>query len=144
MGEAINFFNEDVTVTLKGKRVLRKWLNDCATEEGVKVGALNYIFCSDSYLLAMNRRYLNHDTFTDIITFPMTDTPKDISGDIFISFERVRENAREYGVAVSDELARVMVHGMLHLLGLDDKTATQKKRMRSMENQYLEKLNRLK
>lgn len=101
------------------------------------IGSINFIFCTDAYLHEMNVKYLNHDTYTDVITFDYTENPPEISGDIFISSERVRENAKQFGTTFVMELHRVMIHGLLHLAGFDDKTAREQQQMRSKEDYYL-------
>ncbi len=106
-------------------------------QEGYAVGDLQIIFCSDEQLLALNRQYLKHDTLTDVITFNYNDEFDDIAGDIFISHERVQENACKYGVTVSAELHRVIIHGVLHLLGYNDATADEIRTIRDKENYYL-------
>ncbi len=137
----VNFFSEGVNFILKDKTLLRSWLIQCAFAEKKKIGTLNYIFCSDIHLKKINNRYLNHNYFTDIITFPDTEqTGKLTGGDIFISIERVKENARAYNVTFTEELHRVMVHGLLHLCGHEDKTVQHQKRMRKLEDFYLERL----
>ncbi len=120
----INFFSENIPFTLSKKTLIRSWLLKCAKSEKQTISELNYIFCSDNYLKKINKQFLNHNYFTDVITFP-TSTPNDktISGDIFISIDRVRDNAKTYGVKINDELHRVMVHGLLHLCGYGDKTS---------------------
>lgn len=105
--------------------------------ESKEAGMLQYIFCDDAYLLEMNQKFLDHDTLTDIITFDYTEDLGALSGDIFISLERVKENAIAYDVSFEEELMRVMIHGVLHLLGEKDGTAEEKERMRSRENYYL-------
>lgn len=137
----IFFFTESINFTLKNKKHLRSWLIKCAANEKQNISELNYIFCSDNYLRKINKQFLNHDYFTDIITFP-TSTPgdKNISGDIFISIDRVRDNAKSYGVRINEELHRVMVHGLLHLCGYGDKTAAEVKVMRGKEAECLGKL----
>lgn len=137
----INFFSENIPFTLSNKTLIRSWLLKCAAREKQTISELNYIFCSDNYLRKINKQFLNHDYFTDIITFPTT-TPgdKNISGDIFISIDRVRDNAKSYGVSVNEELHRVMVHGLLHLCGYGDKGASQIKTMRAKENFYLKRI----
>jgi len=101
------------------------------------IGAINYIICTDKTLLEINNQYLKHDYYTDIITFDQSDDPKIITGDIYISLERVKENAKNYRVVWAQELHRVMVHGILHLLGYRDKTEQEKSTIRSRENFYL-------
>lgn len=134
---AIHFFEEDITFKPKNKAALRQWLKHTVNAEGFRLKELNYIFCSDAYLLQINRQYLDHDTYTDIITFDNAEQEKTIVGDIFISVERVRENAAKFKVTEAAELHRVMVHGALHLLGYPDKTAESKKIMTQKEDEYL-------
>lgn len=108
-------------------------------EEGAEVERVDYIFCVDAYLIELNRAYLNHDTFTDILTFTLSPAGEAITSEIYISVERVRENAGKYGVSFETELHRVMIHGLLHLCGYEDGTPKQKKQMRSKEDYYLGK-----
>lgn len=138
---AIHFFEEDVAFKPKNKKLLRAWLNSVVQAEGFKLKELNYIFCSDAYLLQINQQYLDHDTYTDIITFDNSEQEKVIVGDIFISVERIRENAAKFNVPEAAELQRVMVHGALHLLGYPDKTPAAKKIMTGKEDEYLGKIN---
>ena len=133
----INFFNEDISFTLKRKTDIRKWILDTIISEGYVLEELNFIFCSDEYLLRMNKQYLDHDTYTDVITFDNSDTPKTITGDIFISIDRIRENASEFKRSFHNELCRVMIHGSLHLLGYPDKTKAAKTLMTAKEDLYL-------
>lgn len=133
----IRFFNEEITLKLAQKVELREWLMATAAAEGSKIKELSFVFCSDAYLLEMNQSYLNHDTYTDIITFDTGEKPGLIMGDIFISIERVRENAKAFGVNERDELHRVMIHGLLHLLGYGDKSKAEKEKMTERENHYL-------
>jgi rRNA maturation RNase YbeY len=135
----IAFLTEDITFELKEKLKHKAWLKDAAKAEGFKIGELNYIFCSDAYLLDINQKYLGHDTLTDIVTFDNSEDPKMIEGDIFISIERVRENALKFDTAES-ELKRVMVHGLLHLAGYKDKGKAQKELMRNKENEHLKNI----
>ena len=132
----ISYFSEDSPFVIKKKAVVNKWLNSVILQENHSCGEINYIFCSDAYLLEKNRKFLNHDTFTDIITFDYSSGGL-VAGDIFISIPRVEENAKKFGVAFELELSRVMVHGVLHLLGYGDKTRAQKLIMRSREDFYL-------
>lgn len=136
----IHFFTEDVSFNLKHKISLRKWLKDTVEAEGYKLKELNFVFCSDTYLLSINQQFLKHDTLTDIITFDNSDKFHVIVGDIFISLDRVRENALTFMASEENELHRVMVHGTLHLLGYPDKGKSAKSIMTSKENYYLEKL----
>ena len=133
----IRFFSEDIKLLLKNKAQLRDWFIATAKKEGANIKGLNYVFCSDTYLLEMNQSYLNHDTYTDIITFDNSETDDVIQGDIFISVERVRENAQTFGINEQDELHRVMIHGLLHLLGYGDKSKAEKAKMTEKENHYL-------
>jgi rRNA maturation RNase YbeY len=132
----IAFLTEDITFELKEKLKHKAWIKDAAKAEGFKIGELNYIFCSDAYLLDINQKYLGHHTLTDIVTFDNSEDPKMIEGDIFISIERVRENAVKFDTAES-ELKRVMVHGLLHLAGYKDKDKAQKELMTLKENEHL-------
>ncbi len=134
---AISFFVEDVEFTLLQKRIISSWIRTTIHEEGFKLEQLNFIFCSDEYLLQVNRDYLDHDYYTDIITFSQAEDPAFIEGDIFISLDRVKENAGLYQVSVSQELKRVMIHGVLHLCGYTDASDEEKEIMRAQENLYL-------
>jgi rRNA maturation RNase YbeY len=133
----IRFFSEDCSVLLKNKAQLRDWFIATAKKESARIKGLNYVFCSDAYLLEMNQSYLNHDTLTDIITFDNSETDENVLGDIFISIDRIKENAKNFGVTEADELHRVMIHGLLHLLGYGDKSKAEKEKMTEKENQYL-------
>ena len=145
----ITYFSEDIKFLLPAKRLVSKWLKEIATCNGRTVGALNYIFCSDPYLLEINRQFLGHDYLTDIITF---DNSEDyvgqypdgaLSGDIYISIDTVRFNGQEYGEGFDRELHRVIAHGLLHLIGYDDTTPAQQKKMRVQENAALDLLTQL-
>jgi len=107
-------------------------------DANAKALSLNFIFCTDEYLLELNRKYLNHDYYTDIITFPYRQHPRPLEADIFISIDRVKENALQGGIAFQDELLRVIIHGVLHLLGFDDHRPEDKARMRKMEDQCIQ------
>jgi len=135
----ISFFEEDIHYNLKEKIKVKQWIKDTIAAEGYKLDELTYIFCSDEYLLKMNRQYLDHDTYTDIITFDNSTTEKTITGDIFISIDRIRENAAKFNQTVVNELHRVIIHGVLHLLGYKDKTPADNKKMTQMEDKYLVK-----
>jgi probable rRNA maturation factor len=137
MRPSIYFFCEDISFRLPLVKKIRDWLNSIVEREKGTLVALNYIFCSDAFLLRLNVEYLGHDTLTDVITFDNTDELEGIQGDIYISIERIRENAAKYRVPFEAELHRVMVHGLLHLLGYGDKTVLQKKMMRKKELTYL-------
>ncbi len=136
----ISFFSEDIAYTLKEKAKVREWIHSAIQAEGFKrVSELNFIFCSDEYLLDINKEYLNHDTYTDIVTFDSSEDEEVIAGDIFISIERVRENAAKFKVPERDELHRVIIHGVMHLCGYLDKKKEEKERMTAKENEYLQK-----
>lgn len=133
----IQFFSEDITYTLKQKALFRNWIENTILNEAYKLKELNFIFCSDSYLLSINQKYLKHDTFTDIITFDNSEVKGEITGDIFISIDRIRENALKFEVNEAYELQRVMIHGTLHLLGYLDKKKEEKALMTEKEDYYL-------
>lgn len=130
-------FEIEKKYSLKEKRRIKEWLNLVAFEEGSKIQNLNFLIVGDKRMIHFNKTYLNHDYSTDIITFDNSENKK-ISGDIVISIERVKENSKKYKVKLEDELRRVMAHGLLHLLGYDDKNEKEKKRIRKKENYYLE------
>ncbi|PRD51446.1 rRNA maturation RNase YbeY [Sphingobacterium gobiense] len=136
----ISFFNEDVDYKIKDKQKIREWIGVTVATEGFdRIGELNFILCSDAFLLEINKQYLNHDTYTDIVTFDSSEEDSIISGDIFISVERTRENALKFGVSERDELHRVIIHGILHLCGYVDKKRNDKELMTIKENEYLGK-----
>ena len=137
MKPKIHFFTEDIDFKLKNKTHLKKWIIETVQAEESYVGELNFIFCSDEYLLKINQEYLNHDTYTDIITFDSCGEDDEISGDIFISAERVAENASQLKIDFQNELHRVIIHGVLHLIGFLDKSPEDKTLMTSKEDQYL-------
>lgn len=136
MPQNITFHSEDVDFHLVNEKQLIKWLQNTIKSEGKTVSELSYIFCSDDYLHKMNLEYLNHDTYTDIITFDYTEGSV-VGGDIFISIDRVKENALKFKTEFLNELSRVIVHGVLHLVGYKDKTTKEKGLMRSKEDFYL-------
>ena len=139
----ITFNTEDKTFTLKNKALLKQWIKSTIENKKQKAGAISFMFCSDEFLLKMNKDYLKHDTYTDIITFDYSDHQKTtISGDIFISIDRVEENAKQFGKTVENELHRVMIHGVLHLLGYKDKTKTAKAEMTKQEDLCLKALKK--
>lgn len=135
----IQFFEEDTSYKIKNKLAVRQWITETVQAEGNKLTELSFIFCSDEYLLQINRQYLDHDTYTDIITFDNSTLENGITGDIFISIDRIRENALKFNIAEADELHRVIIHGVLHLLGYKDKTPADKKKMTFKEDFYLNK-----
>ncbi|KQM65317.1 rRNA maturation factor [Pedobacter sp. Leaf216] len=134
---AISFFSESVSYNLPQKLKVKKWIKASIEKEGYQLQELNFIFCSDEYLLSINQQYLNHDTYTDIITFDNSDVEKLIVSDIFISIERVKENAKTFKTLEFDEVCRIMIHGTLHLLGYKDKGKAAKTLMTEKEDEYL-------
>lgn len=136
----INFFTEDITYILKNKTIIKKWIESTVVEEGYRLVELNFILCSDEYLLRINQDYLQHDDYTDVITFDNSEELKTIVGDIFISLDRIKENALSFKSTTVNELCRVIIHGTLHLLGYKDKTKAAKREMTAKEDFYLQKL----
>jgi rRNA maturation RNase YbeY len=124
-------------VSLKERTRLKQFIIKLFRQEKKPLASLSYIFCSDQYLLDINRQFLQHDFYTDIITFPLSDAGQPINGEIYISVDRVRDNAREFGSSVRKELHRVIFHGALHLCGYKDKGPRDEKLMRKMEDKYL-------
>lgn len=137
MRSGIYFFCEDILFAPPSLKSTRSWLKEVAASENRSIRSLNYIFCSDAYLLKINKEYLGHDTLTDIITFDNTEPGDAIEGDVYISVDRVKDNANKFKVTFNKELHRVMVHGLLHLIGFRDKTVNQKRIMRKKESTYL-------
>lgn len=137
----IRFFSEAIDFKLKQKTAIRHWIKESALAEGFKVGEISIVLCSDAYLLDINTQYLNHDTYTDIVTFDSSEHAGTIAGDIFISIDRIRENAKKFGVEERDELHRVIIHGVLHLCGYGDKKKAEKALMTEKEDFYLSKRN---
>lgn len=129
----IHFHFEEVDFKLEDPKFEKKWIVDCIYKEQSDYQSLNFIFCSDRYLLDINQQYLAHDSLTDIITFNYNQKEL-ISGDIFISLDRVRENATERNIELLNELRRVMIHGVLHLIGYDDKEPESQAKMRAQED----------
>jgi probable rRNA maturation factor len=137
----IQFFSEKTPFVLKNKTRIRTWLVNAILEENKAPWYINFIFCDDEFLHELNVAYLNHKSYTDILTFSFSEEDGTISGDIYISVDRVDENALKFGQIFSDELHRVMIHGILHLIGYRDKTKKEKEIMRMKETYFLEKLN---
>ena len=134
--QAVYFSSEETPFELANETEVAGWLQQVIEQEDSKLHLLNFIFCSDDYLHRLNVEYLDHDTLTDVITFPYAEPPL-VEGDIFISIDRVRENAREFGVSFEQELQRVMVHGVLHLCGYSDKSEEEEQLMRKKEDEAL-------
>ena len=137
---AIFFSTENIDFNLPNQEKVKKWVTHIVKMQGKRVGEINYLFCDDAYLIEVNRTYLNHDTYTDIITFDYV-AGNIISGDIFISIERVKENARLFDTPFEHELHRVIIHGVLHLLGQGDKSEEEAKAMRGKEEAALAEWN---
>lgn len=137
MSAEINFFNENVSYIIRKKTELRKWIANTIEKEGKFAGNLNFILCDDDFLSEMNFKYLKHKTLTDIITFSYDDEQGLLSGDIFISLPRIKENAKKFSQKMEHELHRVMIHGALHLIGYNDSSPKEKVIMRDKEDFYL-------
>tara|TARA_X000000368_G_C22396933_1_gene435770 strand:+ start:43 stop:465 length:423 start_codon:yes stop_codon:yes gene_type:complete len=135
----IVFQNKKISPTFQNQKIV-SWLENSAKEEGKNVGEIVYLFCNDDFLLKYNIRYLGHKSLTDVISFDYSED-KIISGDILISVDRIKENSLIFGVEPIEELKRVMLHGLLHLIGFKDKTQKEKKIMREKEDYYLKKFN---
>ena len=134
---AISFNNADVSFRVNGKRKINKLLTSLFINEKKKLQVLSIIFCSDDYLLELNKTYLNHDYYTDILTFDLSDGPTEINGELYISIDRTKENAVTLKGDFTDEIYRVIIHGALHLCGYKDKTTAQIKKIREKEDFYL-------
>ena len=134
---AIYFFSEEINFELKEKLNRKRWLKNIATKAGFNIKELNYVFCSDEYLYQINLEHLNHETYTDIITFDNSEKEFDLSGDIFISIDRVNENAKTHNQEIETELSRVLAHGLLHLMGYKDKTKEESTLMRQKEEESI-------
>ena len=133
-------FNYETQFKLENTEQLSEWISNTISEENCKEGEINYIFCNDDYLHKLNVDFLDHDTLTDVISFDYS-LGKELHGDIYISVERVEENASDFKVSFQDEIARVIIHGVLHYCGYKDKTDADEKEMRSKEDYYLAKRN---
>lgn len=138
----IYFYNEDVDLQLKDKLVLKQWIKKVVQSYGFKVGNLSYIFCSDDKIIEVNRQFLQHDYYTDIITFDY-DEAGFVSGDMYISVDTVMTNSQKYAPSFKRELHRVIIHGVLHLCGLKDKQPDDEQKMRKAEDQALQLLDKL-
>ncbi len=138
---SVYFESEDIEFELPNPDALSRWIKAVIENEGCELHQACFIFCNDEYLLNLNQEYLNHDTYTDIITFPYTEPPL-VEGDIFISIDRVKDNANRFGASFEQELHRVMIHGILHLCGYPDKAPEEAARMREKEDEALLLLKR--
>ena len=138
----IKFFSEDIDFDLPQQPVLGNWIIEIFQQEsGKKLKQVHYVFCSDRFLVDINRKFLHHDTLTDIITFDLSEKTDNVEAEIYISIPRVRENSKNMGIPFQQELHRVMIHGILHLAGYDDQSADEKRIMRIKENECLNLLN---
>ena len=134
----IRFFNADITFDFKNKRKISASLLNYSKENLIEAGEINYVFCTDEYLIDLNKKFLNHDYYTDIISFQSEKDP--IAGDIYISLDRVRDNAKNLKLKFLDELLRVISHGLLHFMGYKDKTKADQSLMRSKEDELILKI----
>ncbi len=132
----VSFLSSGVPSAYRDRDRLRKWITAVAKDHGHSIGELNYVLMSDKELLTYNREFLQHDEFTDVITFD-GQTGTGVSGDVLMSLDRIKDNAKTFGVSAQHELRRVMVHGLLHLLGHTDKSAAERKAMSALEDKYL-------
>nr|WP_295935042.1 rRNA maturation RNase YbeY [uncultured Dyadobacter sp.] len=133
----ISFFSEDVDFKVVNPIKTKKWIKNASISEGYEISQLNYIFCSDQYLLEINKQYLDHDYFTDIITFDNSEEDNQLEGDIYISVDRVKDNAETFHTNFDTEMRRVLIHGLLHLSGYEDSSEALKTAMRGKEDEYL-------
>jgi probable rRNA maturation factor len=133
----LKFFSEEIEFKVPQSVKTAKWIKSISQSEDYKIGELNYIFCSDEYLLEINRQYLEHDYYTDIITFDNSEEEGKLEGDIYVSVDRVRDNAVSMDVPFDVELRRVLIHGLLHLIGFEDSDDELKKQMRAKEDECL-------
>ena len=134
---AVNFFAEDLDFKIPHPRKTASWIKAVVAKEKSSILELNFIFCSDEYLLATNIQYLKHKSYTDIITFDYSESSKNLQGDIFISIERIKENAIKFEKSFDEELHRVIIHGVLHLLGYNDKSPKEKAQIHKKEDHCL-------
>jgi probable rRNA maturation factor len=134
----LKFFCEDIDFKLPQTQKTKNWIKTISLSEGYKIGELNYIFCSDEYLLDINKQYLQHDYYTDIITFDNSEEEDMLEGDIFVSIDRVKDNAKVLNTEFENELRRVLIHGLLHLIGFEDGSEQLKLKMRAKEDACLQ------
>jgi probable rRNA maturation factor len=140
MSEKVHFFVEKTPFAVPGKRILRRWIESVIRRENGTPGEINFIITNDDYLLRLNKKYLKKKTYTDILTFPMAEDTGSVAADIYISIDRIRENSKRYKQQVKKELARVMIHGILHLMGYSDELEEDVAKMRQKEEVYLRDL----
>ena len=133
----ISFNKADATATLKNRVALKSFIEKSVKKEGLSIESLNYVFCSDKYLLEINKQFLDHNYYTDIISFDLSEVPGQLIGEVYISVDRVKDNAKTHGVTLKEELLRVIFHGALHFCGYKDKKPADAKKMRQMEDLWL-------
>ena len=138
-----NFFSENKNFKISNKKEIRTLLKEICEKENKKISFINCVFCSDNRLLEINKKYLNNTSLTDVVTFDFTTNKKTIEGDVYISIDRVKENAKKYKQLFKTELLRIIIHGLLHLIGFSDKTKEEKNTMTLKENEYLSLYNKL-
>jgi len=143
MSNGIHFFNNKIKFVVQDKSMLKRWITEVIRDNEKIPGEINFIITSDKVLQKINLKYLNTDTYTDIITFALSEEQEIVSGDIYLSIERIAENSEKYRVTLEEELRRILIHGILHLLGYDDIAANEKKKMTRLENKYLKVFSRL-
>jgi probable rRNA maturation factor len=136
----IYYNNIDNKYIIKEKRKINSWIKLCVAEEGKKINTISFNICGDEYILQLNNEALQHDYYTDIITFELNEKNEPIEGDIYISIDRVKDNAKTLNIPFITELQRVLIHGVLHLCGYKDKSTKEEKQMREKENYYLNKI----
>jgi rRNA maturation RNase YbeY len=134
---SISFNQADSKVTLANRVALKSFIEKRVKKEGFSIETLTYVFCSDKYLLKMNKDFLSHNYYTDIISFDLSETPVNLIGEVYISVDRVKDNAKTHGTSLKEELHRVIFHGALHFCGYKDKKPTDTKKMRQMEDLWL-------
>jgi probable rRNA maturation factor len=137
----IHFFTEDIAFKIPNHRIIRTWIVHIIKNEGFTLKEINYIFCSDEHLRSVNAQYLSHNFYTDIITFDNSDSKNEIEADIFVSIDRIAENSKKFKKEFKEEFCRVLVHGVLHLMGYSDKNPKSKREMRKKENACLSLLS---
>ena len=135
----VRFFSNDVQTSLRNRSTLKEFIESIFKKENKRLDFINYIFCSDKNLLTINKKFLNHDFYTDVITFNLSENNQHISAEVYVSIDRVRDNAKKIGTSINSELHRVLFHAALHLCGYDDKKKIEIERMRRKEEELLAK-----
>jgi probable rRNA maturation factor len=138
----INFGQQDITISFNHKTPVKKWIKQTIKNEGKTISYLNIIFCSDDFLLSMNRKYLQHDYYTDIISFQYEPAGEPLEGELYISIDRIKENAQNLGLSFLSEILRVIIHGVLHLSGYNDQTEEERITIKAKEDYYLNLLKK--